>query len=124
MREGVAPPPRRPYLCAMALPRPASPRALIADIRAFARDRSGVQWGAAFVAIAMPIVIVFGFIKDGKTNILPREQIVYVGSWDSDRTDAEIKADQAKREQQREAAAAERQRQFKKLEKRFGMDGD
>jgi hypothetical protein len=108
----------------MALPRPASPRALIADIRAFARERSGVQWGAAFVAIAMPVVIVLGFIKDAKTNIVPREQIVYVGNWDASRTDAEIKADQAKREQQREAAAAERQRQFKKLEKRFGMDGD
>ncbi len=106
----------------MALPRPASPRALIADIRAFARDRSGVQWGAALVAIAMPVVIVLGFIKDAKTNITPKEQIVYVSSWGANRTDAEIKADQAKREQQREAAVAERQRQFKALERKFGMD--
>ena len=115
---------RRPYLRAMPLPRPSSPRALIADLRAFARDRSGVQWGAAAVAVAMPIVIVFGFIKDAKTNITPKEQIVYVGSWSANRTDDEIKADQAKREKQREAAAAERQRQFKALERRFGMDDD
>jgi hypothetical protein len=108
----------------MPLPRPASPRALIADIRAFARERSSIQWIAAAVAIAMPIVIVFGFIKDAKTNIIPKEQIVYVGSWSANRTDAEIKADQAKREKQREAAAAERQRQFKQLERRFGMDDD
>ncbi len=107
----------------MPLPRPASPRALIADIRAFTRERSGVQWGAALIAVAMPVVIILGFIKDGKTNIVPKEQIVFVHSWGANRTDAEIKADQAKREQQREAAAAERQRQFKKLEKRFGMDG-
>ncbi len=108
----------------MPLPRPASPRVLIADIRAFARERSGVQWGAAFVAMAMPVVIILGFIKDGKTNIVPKEQIVFVDSWSANRSDAEIKADQAKREQQREEAAAERQRQFKKLEKRLGMDGD
>lgn len=76
------------------------------------------------MAVAMPIVIVFGFIKDAKTNITPKEQIVYVASWGADRTDAEIKADQVKRESDREAAAAERQRQFKQLERRFGMDDD
>ena len=108
----------------MSLPRPASPRALLADVRAFASDRSGVKWGAALVAIAMPVIIVIGFIKDAKTNITPKEQIVYVSSWGANRTDAEIKADQLKREQQREAAIAERQRQFKKLERRFGMDDD
>ena len=108
----------------MPLPRPASPRALIADLRAFARERSSVQWIAALVAIAMPVIIVFGFIKDAKTNINPKEQIVYVGSWSANRTDAEIKADQARREKQREAAVAERQRQFKQLERRFGMDDD
>jgi hypothetical protein len=107
----------------MPLPRPASPRELIADLRAFARDRSGIQWGAALVAIAMPIIIVFGFIKDAKTNIVPKEQIVYVNSWDANRTDAQIKVDQAKREEQRQAAQAERQRQFKELERKFGMDG-
>lgn len=106
----------------MPLPRPASPRALIADARAFARERSGIQWGAALVAILMPVVIVFGFIKDAKTNITPKEQIIYASSWSSNRTDAEIKADQARREQQREAAVAERQRQFKALERKFGMD--
>ena len=108
----------------MPLPRPASPRALLADIRAFAGDRSGVKWGAAAVAIAMPVVIVFGFIKDAKTNIVPKEQIVYVGGWTANRTDAEIKADQAKREQQRQAGVAERQRQFKAVARRFGMDED
>lgn len=120
----MAQPLRRPYLRGMPLPRPASPRALIADLRAFTRERTGVQWGAAFVAIAMPIVIVFGFIKDAKTNIVPKEQIVYVGSWSANRTDAEIKADQARREQQRQAGVAERQRQFKAIERRFGMDED
>ena len=105
----------------MPLPRPASPRALWADLRAFTRERSRHQWIAAFFAIVMPVVIVIGFIVDSRTNIMPGEQIVYAESWSAKRSDAEIKAAQERREQEREAIAAERQRQFKELEKRFGI---
>ncbi len=111
-----------PIFPAMALPRPASPRALIADLRAFARQRSRVQWIAALVAVLMPVVIIAGFIKDAKTNIAPGEQIIFVESWSGNRTDAEIKADQAKHLKEQEAQKAERQRQFKELERKFGMD--
>jgi len=93
----------------------------MADLRAFARERSKVQWIAALVAIVMPVVIVAAFIKDANTNTTPGEQITYVESWSANRTDAEIKADQARRQQEREAALAERQRQFKNLEKKFGL---
>lgn len=105
----------------MPLPRPASPRVLIQDLRNFARERSRVQWIAALVAIAMPVVIVLGFIKDAKTNIAPGEQLTYVESWGSNRTDAEILAAQKQREAEQQAAALERQRQFKAIEKKFGM---
>ena len=69
----------------------------------------------------MPIIIVIGFITDAKTNIMPGEQIVYVESWSANRTDEEIKAAQIERQKAVDAAALERQRQFKQLEKRFGM---
>lgn len=108
----------------MALPRPASPRLLLADLRAFARQRSRVQWIAAIAAVMMPVVIIWTFIKDGNTNIAPGEQIIYVETWSADRTDSQIKADQAKRQKEREAATAERQRQFRELGRRFGMDED
>ncbi len=88
----------------------------------FARERSRVQWIAAVVAVLMPIVIIATFIKDANTNIAPGEQITYVQSWGANRTDAEIKAAQQKHEAERQAAAAERQRQFQDLERRFGMD--
>jgi hypothetical protein len=108
----------------MALPRPASPRALLADLRAFAQQRSRVQWIAALVAVMMPIVIIWTFIKDGNTNIAPGEQLIYVESWSADRSDAQIKIDQARRQKEREAGLAERQRQFKELERRLGMNDD
>jgi len=103
-------------------PRPVSPRALIADLRAFVAERGSFHWVAAFFAILMPVVIVIGFIVDGRTNILPGEQIVYVESWRADRSDAEIKAAIAKNQAAKEAAQAEKQRQFQELEKRFGME--
>jgi uncharacterized protein YraI len=107
----------------MPLPRPASPRALWADIRAFAAQRSAVQWWAAGFAVAMPMAIVVLFITDARTNTAPPATIVYVESWRADRTDAEIIADQKRHQAKREKAAKERQEQFKKLDERLERIG-
>ena len=93
----------------------------MADLKAFTRERSRVQWMAAVVAIVMPVVIVAGFYHDSTTNIGPGEQLIYVDSWSVNRTDAEIIVDQKKRQEEQEAIAAERQRQFQVLEKRLGL---
>ena len=105
----------------MSLPRPATPRALWADIRAFARERSRLQWIAALLAILMPTIIVVGFIVDARTNILPGEQLIYVDSWSANRTDAEITAAQKERQKAKEAADQETQRRFQELERRLGL---
>jgi hypothetical protein len=105
----------------MPLPRPASPRILWTDLRAFARERPKHQWIAATAAIVMPLIIIFGFYKDAQTNIAPGEQIIFAESWAGTRTDDEIKAAQAEREKRRQEIQAERQRQFKELERKFGM---
>jgi hypothetical protein len=107
----------------MALPRPSSPKAVLADLRAFAAERRPHQWLAALLAVGMPVVLVFLFLVDGRTNILPKEQIVYVESWPANRTDAEIIADQKKHQIEREAAQKERQEQFKRLDERLKKVG-
>jgi uncharacterized membrane protein len=76
---------------------------------------------AAALAIVMPVVIVVGFYFDAQTNILPGEQIIYVENWPANRTDEEIKAQQKIDQENKEKALAERQRQYKELEKRLGM---
>lgn len=101
----------------MPLPRPSSPRILWADFRAFTAERSRHQWIAAFFALAMPIAIVIIFLLDGRTNIEPKPQIVYVDSWSSDRTDAEIIAQQKIDQANKEKALKERQRQWQKIDK-------
>lgn len=107
---------------AVPFPRPASPRALIADLSAFTRQRTRHQWIALFMACAIPCAILFVFWLDGRTNIQPGPQVVYVESWSAQRDDAQIRADQQRREEERRRTEAERQRQWKALGDRLGMD--
>lgn len=107
----------------MPLPRPAAPRALWADIRAFWSQQGRYRWGALALAIAIPIGIVFTFYLDAQTNIQPGERIIYVPSWPADRSDAEIIAKQQADLEERRAAEAERQRQFQRLDNRLDRLG-
>ena len=106
----------------MPLPRPAHPRVLLQDLRAFAAQRSRHQWIAAFFAVTMPAAILVVFYLDGRTNIMPGEQVIFVDSWAAARSDQEIKAAQQVRQREREKAEAERQRQWRDLGERLGMD--
>lgn len=105
----------------MALPRPAGPRALWADFRAFVAERPKHQLIAGTAAVLMPVILIYGFYRDGQTNIAPPERIIYAESWTETRTDAEIAAAQKQREERRVAIRAERQRQWQEVERRLGM---
>jgi hypothetical protein len=100
----------------MALPRPSSPRALLADLRAFAANRGRHHWIAAGLAVLIPAALVILFYVDGKTNMTLKPQVIYAQSWTADRTDEQIKADQVTHQKKREAKQKERQRQFQKVE--------
>lgn len=102
-------------------PRPSSPRAAIADLLAFARQGSREQRLGAVMAVLVTIIIVIVFFVDSSINTAPPPQIVYVENWPSNRSEEEIKADQAKDQAARDAAMKERQEQFRKLENQFGM---
>lgn len=119
--SGLARAARRPYLRLMPLPRLVSPRALWADTRAFLRQRTRHQLIAATAAVTMPVIILIGFYYDAQTNIMPGEQITYAESWPANRTDAEIVAQQKIDQKLQERRDAERQRQFKEVERRLGM---
>lgn len=103
----------------MPLPRPASPRALWADIRSFTSERRPHHWVALALAILMPLAIVFIFDLDGRTNIAPGPQLIYVESWPADRSDEQIKAEQKIDQAARDKAKKERQEQFKKLDEKL-----
>ncbi|MEJ7776514.1 MAG: hypothetical protein WKF52_03820 [Sphingomicrobium sp.] len=102
-------------------PRPVGPRAAIKDLAAFMRQRSREQVIGLVLAILVTAILVIEFLVDSQINTAPPPQVVYVESYSANRTDAEIIADQKKDQAERQAVQAERQRQFQKLENRFGM---
>jgi hypothetical protein len=106
----------------MPLPRPPSPRAALADLAAFLRQRSRHQWIAAVLAGVLPVLIIIAFVLDSETNLEPGPQLIYAESWSANRTDEEIKADQKEDQAKREAYARERQRQFQKVGRSLGME--
>ena len=91
------------------------------DLAAVLRHSSREQRIGATLAVLVTIIIVIEFLVDSQINTAPAPQIVYVEQWNSNRTDAEIVADQQKRQAAKEAAQKERQRQFQKLEKDLGI---
>src|SRR5688572_1381424 len=103
-------------------PRPSSPRAAIADFRAYfahGNRRDHVIGGT--LAILVTIIILIIFFVDSQINTAPRRTIQYVDSWPANRTDAEILAQQKKDQAEADARAKANQEKFKKLEKKLGM---
>jgi len=75
----------------------------------------------ASLAVLVTLIIVIEFIVDAKIGTAPPPQLVEVDLYPSNRTDAEIIADQKKDMAEKKAFEKEKQRQFRKLENRLGM---
>ena len=103
-------------------PSPVSPRAAFADFRAFVRQREREHWIGGALAVLVTIIIVIEFLVDSKINTAPPPQVIYVDLYESNRTDAQIIAQQKKDQAAKDAAAKEKQRQFQELGKKLGID--
>jgi hypothetical protein len=103
-------------------PRPSSPRAAFSDLAAFMRQRSREQVIGACLAFLVTAIIVIEFVVDAKIGTAPPPQVVEVELYPSNRTDAQIAADQKKDEAAKEAAQKAKQQQFQKLAKQFHID--
>lgn len=88
---------------------------------AFMRQRSREQVIGGALAFLATAIIVIEFLVDAKINTAPPPSITYVQLYPSNRTDAQIIADQKKDMALRLAAQQEKQRQFKKLGNQLGM---
>jgi hypothetical protein len=103
-------------------PQPSSPRAAIRDLAAFMRQRSREQVIGASLALLVTGIIVIEFVVDAHMGTKPPPEITYVNLYSSNRTDAQIIAEQKKDQAAKLAAEKEKQRQFQKLEKQLGIE--
>jgi len=102
-------------------PQPSSPRTAFRDLAAFMRQRSREQVIGGALALLVTAIIVIEFVVDAQMGTAPPPQIVEVELYPSNRTDAQIKADQKKDQAEKAAFEKEKQRQFQKLENQLGM---
>lgn len=103
-------------------PQPSSPRDALRDLAAFMRHRSREQLIGGALALLATAVIVIEFLVDANMGTTPPPQIIEVELYPSNRTDAEIIADQKKDQAKLEAAREAKKKQFQKLEKQLGID--
>ena len=107
----------------MPLPRPASPRALWRDMAAFWRYRPRHQWIAAVLAVLVPFGIIAAFYIDSGTNLRPRRTVTVIENYPANRTDEQIRADQARRQAETDARARRRQEQFRRWDENLNRLG-
>lgn len=98
------------------------PRAAFRDLRAFMGQRSREQVIGATLAVLVTVIILILFLVDSKINIQPGPSIIYVEDYPSNRTDAEIIADQKKDQAELERRKAESRRQFQEIQNQLGIE--
>ncbi len=98
------------------------PRVALRDLKAFMADRSREQMIGASLAVLSTIIIVILFFVDSKINTSPGPTIIYVDDYASNRTDAEIIADQKKDQAELERRQAESRAKFQKIQNQLGIE--
>ena len=102
------------------LPRPTSPVRAWRDLRSFFATRQRHQFVFAAISIALPCLLIAGFVHDSRPPV-EKPEMYFIPSWPASRTDAEIIAQQKIDQAAREKAQAERRAQFQRLAKQVGM---
>lgn len=86
------------------------------------RQRSREQVIGAALALLVTAVIVIEFLVDSKIGTEPPATIVYAESWNANRTDAEIIADQKKDQVKKHEQQLEHQREMQRLANQLGIE--
>ena len=116
--------PALPYKRGMAIfPRPVSPKSAFGDFWSYFRQQRQHKWPLLGVSAAFTYVIVWAFIVDANTNTMPtRNKIIYVESWDANRSDAAIILQQKIDFAKREAALVKQQKRMQGYADAFGIE--
>lgn len=116
--------PAFPYIGAMAIfPRPVSPKSAMSDLWSYFRENRPHKWPLLGLSAAFTWVIIWAFIVDANTNTMPtRNKIIYIQSWDANRSDAAIILQQKMDLARSEVALAKRQKQMQGWADAFGID--
>ena len=97
-------------------------KATLKDTRNFLRNRSPEKTIGAVLAMLVTVIIVLLFFIDSNFRTAPPPQITYVESFDGNRTDEEIIAQQREEQRLIDEANRERQQGYQDLSNRLGIE--
>lgn len=104
-------------------PRPVSPRSAASDIWSYFRQNRPHKWPLLGLSAAITWVIIWAFVMDSQTNTMPtRNKIMYIQSWDADRSDAAIILQQKIDLAKGELALKKQQEKMQKLADMTGIE--
>ena len=111
-----------PGMSLIPLPRPASPKGALADLRGFVTADHPYKWVIWLVSIALTATIIWGFVLDSRQGLMPTEpDIIYFQNWRADRSDVEVLQQLRKDVAAREVAIERNQTSFQKTADLFGI---
>jgi hypothetical protein len=112
------------YIPPMAIfPRPVSPKSALGDFWSYFLEQRSHKWPLLGLSAAMTWVIIWAFVIDGQTNTAPRQnKIIYVQSWDANRSDAAIILQQKMDLAKSEVALRKKQKEMQNIADVFGID--
>ncbi|WP_093332142.1 hypothetical protein [Sphingomonas rubra] len=100
-----------------------SPVRAYKDLRLFLATREKYEFGFLTAAMAITGFVIYAFYKDSTVAVPYKRDIIYVEQWTADRTDAQIRAQQAidgpikaKALAEQKAKQERRQAEFKQLD--------
>ena len=104
-------------------PRPVSPKSALGDFWSYFRQQRPHKWPLLGLSVAFTWLIIWAFIVDANTNTMPtRNKIIYVQSWDANRSDAAIILQQKIDLAKRDAAIQKKQKDMQEWADRFGIE--
>ncbi|MDX3901002.1 MAG: hypothetical protein QHC40_10895 [Sphingobium sp.] len=104
-------------------PRPVSPKSAANDLWSYFRENRPHKWPILGLSAAITWVIVWAFIVDANTNTMPtRNKIIYVESWDMNRSDAAIILQQKMDLARRDSLIRDKQKEMQNVADLFGIE--
>lgn len=96
----------------------------LSDFWAYIREPRPHRWASWGVAVALPLVIFYGFSEHLIRTEEPKVEIIYFENWSANRSAAEIRAEWVARAKETTRANAEKRAEYQRLADMMGVEYD
>lgn len=96
----------------------------LSDFWTYIREPRPHRWASWGVAVALPVVVFYGFSEHLIPYEKPKAEIIYFENWTANRSEAEIRAEWIARAKETTRANAEKRAEYQRLADMMGVEYD